>query len=94
MSKKIWLHTNIFGPKSKVRLLKLILVVLKNTCKQPKFEHVKFIYSEKATKFKKHVPQMRVRFLQMSVAFSKNINLTKLGYKYFFKSDVFVKKQG
>jgi len=96
--KKFWLRTNIFRPESKVRLLELILAILKNICKQPKFEHIKFIYSEKATKFEKYVPQfmskIRGRFLQISAAFSKNTNLIKLGYKYFFKSDVFVKKQG
>ena len=51
--KKDWLHTNMFRPESKVRLLKLILAILKNICKQPKFGHIKFIYSEKATKFEK-----------------------------------------
>ena len=55
--KKIWLHTNVFRPESKVRLSKSILVILKNVCKQPKFGLIKFIYSEKATKFEKNVPQ-------------------------------------
>jgi hypothetical protein len=56
---KFWLHTKIFRPESKVRLLKLILAILKNICKQPKVGHIKFIYSEKATKFEKNAPQFK-----------------------------------
>ena len=96
MSKKIWLHTNIFRTESKVGLLKSILAVLKDICKQPKL-NIKFIYSEKATEFENKclsMSEIRERFFQMSAAFSKNINLIKSEYKYFFKSHVIVKKRG